>query len=519
MKHSFRKIFILFLVILILPTLMFSIYEFGTLRENEKVIEQIYNNQLDAILFSVNQYSDDLMNSWAIRLDQSMYSNELQKNGLGNILKELPSAKAIFRFDQDNELISAIPDTLRDIKLIIEELHTLLNNNDTTLVKMKTYIRGGYRKLASFKNEDNKMMTIVFVSVINKKTIINILMVDPEQFINQVLDPKIQEIAQDKFYISAYNAQNELIYNSDKQFEPKNIDFKKNIWLINNYTLGIELKDSTIKDLAKTRSKRNLMLMVSLDLILLAGIWIIYRNVKKQIELSQLKSDFVSGVSHEIRTPLALISMYIETLDMGRIATQEKVKEYYGIILQETQRLSAIVNKILNFSQIESGRRKYSYSTIDINKIVCKVAANYKYILENKGFKFNIECAGELPQIKADPEALTDVVINLIDNAAKYSDTIKQITVRTGCSKNTVFLEVEDKGIGISKRHQKYIFDRFYRVVEKDLAHKAKGSGLGLSIVKHMVDAHRGKIVVNSDPGKGSCFRLEFVACSPDLIT
>jgi two-component system, OmpR family, phosphate regulon sensor histidine kinase PhoR len=512
MKQTFRKIFILFLVILILPTIMFSVYEFGTLRENEKVIEQIYNNQLDAILYSVNQYSNDLLNSWANRLDQTFTNTESDKEDDYYLIRELPSVQAVLRFNKKNELLSVIPDTINNGKSLEIKIKTLLERNDTTIKKMRSYIRGGYRKITPLPGEDQQTMIIAFLSKFNNEIITNVILINPVVFVNQILDPKIQEISQDKFYITAYNENDKLIYSNEKLYKPVKIDIKKNIWLINNYTLGIELKDKTIKDLAGSRSKRNLILMLTLDFVLLSGIWIIYRNVKKQIELSQLKTDFVSSVSHEIRTPLALISMYIETLEMGRVKSEEKIHEYYNIILQETQRLSGIVNKILSFSQIESGKRKYNFSTIDLNEIVCKVASNYKFILEKKEFIFEIECGGDLPQIKADPEALTDAIINLIDNAAKYSDSIKYIKVKTGISKRGVYVEVEDKGIGISKKQQKYIFDRFYRVVENNLAHRAKGSGLGLSIVKHMVEFHNGRIIINSEIGKGSCFRLEFDA-------
>jgi len=479
------------------------------MRENEKVIENVYNNQLDAILYSVNQYSDNVLNSWAVKLNQIFDDTIVNKKAaLENYLRELPAVKMIFRFSIDKKLLLLIPENDTAFIDKTQDIINIIAQNDSTINKLNTYLRAGYRKIISFDNDYVNSRIILFLSNSKSGSIINILLLNPEFFIKQVLDPKIQEITQNKFFILAYNPENKLIYSSDKQHQPNKIAFKKSFWLLNNYYLGIEYKDQTINDLARSRSKRNVALMILIDLVLLSGIWLIYRNVRKQIELSQLKSDFVSNVSHEIRTPLALISMYIETLDMGRIRTPEKIKEYYGIILQETQRLSAIVNKILNFSQIESGKRKYSFSQVDLNKLVCEVAATYKISLESKGFLFSADCSKEIPLIMADAEALTDALVNLIDNAVKYSAENKQIDIRTGTLKNSVFVEVEDKGIGISENDQKYIFDKFYRVTEKNLALKAKGSGLGLSIVKHMMDAHGGKIIVTSQPGKGSCFSL-----------
>jgi two-component system phosphate regulon sensor histidine kinase PhoR len=272
--------------------------------------------------------------------------------------------------------------------------------------------------------------------------------------------------------------------------------------------MGIELKDLTIADLTRERARRNLLIIGIMDIILLAGAFMIFRNVKKQVELSQLKSDFVSGVSHEIRTPLALITMYIETLEMGRVKDEGKIKEYYKIILNETIRLSGIVNRILSFSQIESNKRKYSFSETNINELVENAALSFRYSIDTKGFSYSFEPGENLPLVLADREAISDAFVNLVDNAMKYSSEIKEITVKTGKSDHHVFIEVADKGIGISEKNQKYIFDKFFRVTEMDLANKVKGSGLGLAIVKSIIDAHHGKIFLKSTQGSGSMFRL-----------
>lgn len=274
--------------------------------------------------------------------------------------------------------------------------------------------------------------------------------------------------------------------------------------------MGIELKDLTIEDLTRNRIRKNIILLGVMDLILLLGAWLIYRNVSRQVELSQLKSDFVSSVSHEIRTPLALITMYIETLEMGRVKEASKIKEYYTIILNETTRLSRMVNRILSFSQIESNKRKYSFTFSSLNEIVENAAASLKYSIDTRGFMYTFIPENDLPKVKVDREAVTDSLVNLIDNAMKYSTDRKNIIVRTGKTEDHVYLEVEDNGIGISAKDQKYIFDKFFRVTETNLANRVKGSGLGLAIVKQIMNAHEGKIYVRSSPGEGSLFRLSF---------
>jgi two-component system phosphate regulon sensor histidine kinase PhoR len=246
------------------------------------------------------------------------------------------------------------------------------------------------------------------------------------------------------------------------------------------------------------------------DIILLLAAWFVYRSIRQAVRLAQLKSEFVSNVSHEIRTPLAIINMYSETLEMDRIKDEQKKKEYYRVINTETNRLSGIVNKILSFSKIESGKRDFKFEEVDLNSVVDQIIHNYQHHFKNKGFTCNYNPAEALDVITADREAITDALINLIDNAIKYSDSGKQIDISTGMDSENVFVEVKDYGIGINTKDQKLVFDKFFRVTSGDLAFKAKGSGIGLSIVKHIMEAHNGSVGLKSKPGEGSTFTLYF---------
>jgi two-component system, OmpR family, phosphate regulon sensor histidine kinase PhoR len=511
MQSTMRKMGLLILMVIILPILIFSVFEIGNLRQNEKVIQDIYKNQLDAILFSINQYSDDIISNLASRIENSSNLDAAGTGSeLGKLISEIPSVAGLIQFSISFAYMSSVPESCCD-KELLSEMIARLDSSKKPLKKLQTYLRGGYRKIERLGKAHRGMQWIVFMTRAKDHDIINVLVIDPGKFISHLLDPKIQEIAKGKFNIVAYQAGRELpFYTSDKQYNPANINDKEPFWLLQDYRMGIELKDVTIADLARDRVRSSLMLIGFMDIILLLGAWLIYRNVKKQVELSQLKSDFVSGVSHEIRTPLALISMYIETLEMGRVNSAEKIREYYAVILNETSRLSGIVNRILNFSQIESNKRKYNFTEINLNEVVENATPTFRHSMENKGFTYSYEPEANLPSVLADKEALADAFINLIDNAMKYSPVNKNLTVRTGKQDHFVYVEVEDQGIGISEKNQKYIFDRFYRVTETNLAYKVKGSGLGLAIVKHIVDAHKGMIIVKSTPGSGSLFRLLF---------
>jgi two-component system, OmpR family, phosphate regulon sensor histidine kinase PhoR len=246
-----------------------------------------------------------------------------------------------------------------------------------------------------------------------------------------------------------------------------------------------------------------------LTIVLILGVWIVYRNIKREVEIAQIKSDFVSNVSHELRTPLSLISMFSETLEMDRVKSDEKKREYYSIISQEANRLSKIVNSILNFSKMEAGKRQFNFVDSYLNDVVENVYRSYKFHLEQKGFEFNLNKDETIPIINIDEEAVSEALVNLVDNAVKYSDDRKKISVRTFRESSSAVVEVEDEGIGIPEKDQKKIFEKFFRVSSGNV-HNVKGSGIGLSIVKYIIDAHNGKIELFSEVGKGSRFRLLF---------
>jgi signal transduction histidine kinase len=234
------------------------------------------------------------------------------------------------------------------------------------------------------------------------------------------------------------------------------------------------------------------------------GMILTYRNVARELALAKLKSDFVSNVSHELRTPLALIRLYAETLELGRISP-EKHQEYYEIIRKESERLSALINNILDFSRIEAGKKEYNFRETDVADLVRNTLESYRYEIEQNGFHFEQKIDNNLPQLQVDREAIARSLLNLVNNAVKYSATEKYLAVRVYRQNGSVRLEVVDHGIGIPAKEHPKIFEKFYRVGDP-LVHNSKGSGLGLSLVRHIVHAHGGEVAVESVPGQGSKF-------------
>ena len=269
-------------------------------------------------------------------------------------------------------------------------------------------------------------------------------------------------------------------------------------------TLAIKLRGTTLEAIGQHFVRTSFLILGVLSVLLAGGIFLTYRNVSKEMALARLKSDFVSNVSHELRTPLSLIRLYAETLEMGRLTSPEKYQEYYQIIRKESERLTALINNILDFSRIEAGRKEYDFRETDLRELVHNTLESYRYQIEQHGFTFE-EKIDPVPPLRVDREAMARSLLNLVNNALKYSQDQKYIGVNLYRDNGSVKLEVVDHGIGIPPQEQHKIFEKFYRVGDP-LVHNTKGSGLGLALVRHIVQAHGGQVSVDSVPGRGSKF-------------
>jgi signal transduction histidine kinase len=271
--------------------------------------------------------------------------------------------------------------------------------------------------------------------------------------------------------------------------------------------LGIKFQGTTAEAISRRWVWQSFLILGVLSVLMIGGLVLTYRSVNKQVALARLKSDFVSNVSHELRTPLALIRLYAETLELGRITTQEKKNEYYSIIRKESERLSALINNILDFSRIEAGAKEYDFRDTDIAELVRNTLDSYRYQIEQQGFALEEQIDPGIPSVKVDREAIARALVNLVNNALKYSDSEKFLGVRLYREQSVLKLEVSDRGIGIDRNEQSRIFEKFYRTCDP-LVHNTKGSGLGLSLVRHITRAHGGDVQVESTPGRGSKFTL-----------
>lgn len=510
MKLNKKIIIILFLVI-VLPALFFSVYEIGSLSRNEEIIEEIYNNQLEGILSSVNYYSESITSNWAINLN-SIFSNpqhNLDKD-IRHYIHGNPSMKGFFYISDTANINPEI--VLQDFSLSFlnqrKIISSIIKSNPKKIKRLYLYLRDRYRKVEPFTSLHSQNFTYLFFVVDNEngREILCGLIISDKDFVSQILHPKIQTVVKDKFIINIFNERDRKFLYSSELSNNHTLNQTKALWFLPRFKLGIITKGKTIQELVRERTYLNFALIVFIDLLFLIGAWILFKNLKTEIQLSQMRSDFISNVSHEIRTPLALISIYNETILLGRVKP-DKLKEYHEIIQQETNRLTDIVNKILNFSKIEEKKYQYNFNPQNLNVIVSNIIQRFDYHLKNKNFTVETSLASEMPEILVDYDAIYEVLMNLIDNAIKYSPEEKYIMVETSVDKDHAVLVVTDHGIGIPESHQKYVFDRFFRVPDGEIQN-VRGSGLGLAIVKQIIDEHHGSIVLNSIFGKGSAFKI-----------
>jgi signal transduction histidine kinase len=265
-----------------------------------------------------------------------------------------------------------------------------------------------------------------------------------------------------------------------------------------------------LDELERTARRENFLygaLLAFIVVLMLLGAFLLGRDISRESETTRLKTEFVHNISHELKTPLTLIRLYGETLQRKENLTEEQRRESYEIITKESERLSHLINNVLDFSRIDMGRKEFRFTKGSLSRVVQETLDSYRYHLEKKGFTVNEDIAPDLPEMNFDGEALASALINLLSNAMKFSPDRKEVTVRLFRRNGLAVIQVEDKGIGISNEDLAGIFKRFYRA-KSSVVSETRGSGLGLTLVKHTAEAHGGTVEVESEPGKGSVFSI-----------
>jgi len=242
--------------------------------------------------------------------------------------------------------------------------------------------------------------------------------------------------------------------------------------------------------------------------ILVFGLVLTIRAVSHELELAKMKSDFVSTISHEFKSPLTSIRQLAEMLHSGRVPSEERRRQYYDVLLEQSERLSLLTENILNLARIEEGREKFTFEKTDLTAILQEIVSSFQDRVRHEGFSIELEIKKDLPTIMVDRAAMAQAVTNLIDNAVKYSGESRKVVISASGEGAFLTMAVKDFGIGIRKEDLDKVFERFFRGGD-ELTRTVKGSGLGLTLVKEIVKAHQGEVYVESEAGRGSTFFIK----------
>ena len=355
------------------------------------------------------------------------------------------------------------------------------------------------------------------------------MILDEEHFRTEVLPRAIKKSLPEFFggdpryapVVFVRNGRSQTVLSTDPKHPFGRWDAARHFaFVFTDWKVGLVSRHATPAEVARRNFLLNLGLSAALAATLLGGIVLALRTASREMKLSEMKNDFVSNVSHELRTPLASIRVFGEFLRLGRVDSPEKIREYGEYIETESRRLTQLINNLLDFASIESGRKSYRFESVDLEELVSETLRTFGVRLRQSGFRVVFHGPeAPLPPVRLDPMAVAQSMSNLIDNAVKYSgepgDENREIAVTLRREGNEAVISVRDHGIGIPRDEQKKIFDRFHRV-GTGLVHDVKGSGLGLSIVQHIVQAHEGRVTVESRIGEGSTFSIHLpLAASP----
>jgi signal transduction histidine kinase len=247
--------------------------------------------------------------------------------------------------------------------------------------------------------------------------------------------------------------------------------------------------------------------IITLIVVLISGAVLISRTIAQEMAVLRLKSDFVSSVSHEFKSPLTSIKSLAERLRDGKVKDSDRMKQYFSVITQDADRLARLVTNILDFSKIEEGKREFEFEETDLRHLITQKIEDFQTEEIAKGMNIKTQIAEDIPHLEVDADALTQALNNLLDNAVKFSPDKKEIDIILRKDDECIIIEVKDKGIGIPPNECDKIFEKFYQG-RNEVRQSTKGTGLGLTLVKHTVEAHGGRIEVKSRVGVGSTFSI-----------
>jgi signal transduction histidine kinase len=381
----------------------------------------------------------------------------------------------------------------------------ILTEPDLTATNSNNHFNSDKNKLSCIP-VNSAELAAVYLSRIKKNDVQTAMVIDFPVYLKSISGKLVRELDQgSSINVKVEDESGKLIFLKVLKGEAGYLSFPFPEYLPQWKLLLSENKPGFIATLFKSGSSIYLFIFILIALLMVLGLVFVMYSLNTELRLNKLKSDFISNVSHELKSPLTSIRMMTEMLHHKRVETEERKSAYYSAMLEESEHLSHLLDNILDFSRMEDDRKKYEFINLDLNELILRFLESIHERLAEPGFDIRYNCPDRVPLIPADKDAMLQVIYNLVDNAIKFSVTSRQIDISLISKDDELQLCVKDYGIGIPIKDQEKIFDRFYRGTEPQRL-GIKGSGIGLTIVKKITEAHKGHLTLESKPGEGSTF-------------
>ena len=465
----------------------------------------------NALKKSLHVYNEILENLWDLSESQFKTYASMVKETITNLLSET-SSDFSDKEDYKNEferLKNIYQDRIEQWQIINDLKRECIPELYRILIQPEPYIRRPLRHSKTINNNDF-LISAVMIPDKEKRNSLGILGVKiKNDYIERALLNNIIENIQfgENTNLTISNLSGRILYGKripSNEFSKITTFFEDNFppWRIE--ISHIEAEGIGIIDIHKSFYFWTILTLI---IVLSFGVVLIVKTVAHEMDVLKIKSDFVSSVSHEFKTPLTSIKALTERLLEGKVKNPAKMKQYFSVISQDTDRLTRLVGNILSFSKIEEGKKEYDFDKTDITQWLDQTIEDFRKGSIQRGIKIHTQIPDNIPHFKIDRNALAQAINNLLDNAIKFSSNKNEVDIIVKRDENNLIIKVKDYGIGIPQAELDKIFEKFYQG-RNAIRYSVRGTGLGLTLVKHIVEAHGGSISVESKVGQGSTFSL-----------
>ncbi len=529
--RALRRLAGALLALAVVPAGAFAVLQGQIQSESERRLAEIRDEQLDGLLFSVNQNAWDVAATWADRLERASVSFAPPPDSAGAdaaeaFLNATPAVRFVMATDPDRRAAHyygiPAPAGLRDSSdstgfgpyapyaTGAAELDLRETLPDTLVDRLVAQLDQGYRKLEPVALEGGGLLLVFAAYPVNDSgTRILGMAIDPVPLVEAVVMPKLREVARGGVGFGVFRGTDAQPIAATAPMTWDDVDRSRQLWLLPAHAVGARVGEGSVEAALRRRMLQSLGLFAGVSLILGVGALFAWRGVRKEVEVARLREDFVSNVSHELRTPLALIRMYGESLAHDRVPDEKKPR-YYETIVAETERLSRLVGNVLHFNRFERGTARVDLRPLDLGALAAEIGERYRPVVEREGCALRLDLPGTALPVLGDHDALAEALVNLIDNAVKYGEG-GPVEVSARRADGRALVEVADRGPGIPPADRDRVFEPFVRVQPASadgLVHTAKGTGLGLALVRRIAEAHGGTATVSARDSGGSVFRI-----------